>query len=680
MSSLVSTPKTDLVEVENKYDGPLDESLFSVWKSSKNTELAHRRLTNRSWRLLSEQVSNGTQKAPDKSFSPPGDNQPLTQKASPTYTPMLPKRPSLFLTLSQYTSESVLSMQKPKFSQESLEHASGEESSEISDDDFSDDGYFEYAAQNRNQSVTNANDENGQNQTTIPFTHIKSAMKEEDISPTQPYKAHATNSDSKRDKKGDNKGNIFYISNSPSSQDHEKNGPGASPSSISEIPAPTFPRHVERKDSLFQNMAKLSTSSASNAASSLSSTDISEVSDLEDQPSSLHDNDIHQVIAEARSAKSSRSMRLMDDTESEWMSVSSESELGAESPVSQPIQFTKRITIPKSISENSHSSPPADDTLKSSPSSFKPRSLLSGLFLSEMSGPAVRSPVSTKSASFEHLAPKPVLKRSSTTGVITVDSNNNSRGLQRPSILLSKRYASSSDFTKKVAPHRSPILYIAEEDSIKEDLSKSSERNLFAKQTSSVGLSNFLAMADAKNVSQDPDQKSTNSQFDHDANPAGADTLLSSSLSKFSSLQRESSFKNIFSKSSINLTSLLGHGITGKLRLNSDHRPNDKFSQQPQPPMASLFAEHLSQQGLMEQSRSESTITTGKSVRVEPTTFKDFTPSVQISESLKDSLLIDHKLGKAPLPDRVISNEDLFSGHDKEAFVQESNDYHSKGW
>ena len=126
---------------------------------------------------------------------------------------------------------------------------------------------------------------------------------------------------------------------------------------------------------------------------------------------------------------------------------------------------------------------------------------------------------------------------------------------------------------KKVAPHRSPILYIAEEDSIKEDLSKSSERNLFAKQTSSVGLSNFLAMADAKNASQDPDQKSTNSQFDHDANLAGADTLLSSSLSKFSSLQRESSFKNIFSKSSINLTSLLGHGITGKLRLNSDHRP-----------------------------------------------------------------------------------------------------------
>ncbi|GEQ66818.1 hypothetical protein JCM33374_g481 [Metschnikowia sp. JCM 33374] len=607
---------------------------------------------------------------------------------------MSPKRPSLFSNSSRYTSDTILSLQRQKCSDEVPLQLSGDESSDISEDESSDGGdYFDYDPTQDTKSVKSSLPQHPEATKHQNIQHgsrpqlenrgnrssSNNIFRTKDISPRQRNSVSPKNSTNKEGSRG----NIFFIPNSPPPHDADnehvvhlsRNAPSGLPIS------------VQRKDSLFTNKATITAGSADHVASSLSSTDISEVSDFEDHPSSLHDIDVNQVIADARSQHSERSAKSVDDTDSEWMSVSSESDMGPDSPITQPISFAKRMPIPQTASEISSISPPADDTLRSSPSSFKPRSLLSGLFLNEMSNSSIRSPVSTKSSKLEHSAPKPVLKRSSTTGVITVDSGNNARGLQRPSILLSKRYASSSDFTKKVAPHRSPILYIAEEDTIKEDLSKSGERNLFAKQTSSVGLSNFLATADGKNVSQTGDAKRGSSLVDQDASVHGADILLSSSLTKYATLKRESSFKNIFSKSSINISSLLGHGLSGKLRLHSDNRSCETVKSMPQqevgnalPPMASSFAEHLSQQSLMESSKSESTTTTTKSVRVEPASLKDFTPSVQISESLKHSLMIDHKLGKAPLPERIISNDDLFSGHDKELFVHESSDYHSKGW
>ncbi|OBA22285.1 hypothetical protein METBIDRAFT_11142 [Metschnikowia bicuspidata var. bicuspidata NRRL YB-4993] len=683
MTSLVSTPKFELVESKPLHDGGLEESLFTVWRTTRNAKLDFSRLRNRSWRLISERIFNCSQKSLDKSLLTLHD-KPLVPHSNSIWPPMLQNRPSLFQNQSKYTRHSILSLQKLAFSDANLEFASGEDSSDISEDELSDDDYVQYEPAQSPRFVKTQRHDAPMNQTigfasklesrsALPTTETSTKV---DVQPIQAKQACNLNGASR----ANSKGNIFFISSSVSPR-----GPKNSESQsclFNNEPPPT-PMHIERKDSLFNNTATMSENSARNVASSLSSTDISEVSDFENQPSSLRKNEVYPIATDAISTKKGRSMKVTEDTESEWMSVSSDSELAPESPSIQPISFVKRIPIPQPVDDNPCQ--PADDTLRNSPSSFKPRSLLSGLFLSELNNPAIRSPVSTKSANLEHVAPKPVLKRSSTTGVITVDSNSSARGIQRPSILLSKRYVSSSDFTKKVTPHRSPIPSVAEEDPAKEDNSNSDEQRLFTKQTSSVGLSNFLAMADAKNNTQHADLKSDSSHMDQQGTAAGADAL-SSSLSKYSSWQCESSIKNLFTKSSINLLSLFGHGITGKLRLQSDSTSNETVKSmplhqpEPVPPVASLFAEHLSQQSLMEPSNSESTLTTSKSVRVEPKVLRDFTPSVEISESLKDSLMIDHKLGKAPLPDRVISHEDLFSGLDKKAFVQDTSDYHSKGW
>ncbi|KAM9919237.1 hypothetical protein OXX59_008090 [Metschnikowia pulcherrima] len=680
MTSLVSTPKHKTSD-SRLFISEIDENLFTVWRSSQTASLARKRLRNRSWRLISERILNGPHKAFDRSFLSL-EEETSSQKTASVRDAMSQNRPSLFSDSSRYTSDSILSLQQAK--QISSEQVSGEDSSDISEDEMPANDYFDYDPE-RGETASSALPPVLDVRNEIDGDIQKEGTAKLNMSPNHSLtgetvsRKHASHINSPT--RTGSKGNIFFISGSPSPNAQDNHDRKAS---LSNDLAPEIRVLPGRKDSLFKSNASLSASSASNAPSSLSSTDISEVSSLDDHPNSLHETDINQVIADARSARSGRSLKSADDTESEWMSVSSESELAPESPVAQPISFPKRIPIPHSTSDESHTSPPADETLKSSPSSLKPRSLLSGLFLNEMNS-AARSPGSTKSANLEHSAPKPVLKRSSTTGVITVDPSNNARGLQRPSILLSKRYASSSDFSRKVLPHRSPILYIAEENSIKEDLSKAGEQNLFAKQTSSVGLSNFLATSDAKNNTQQAEFGSPKAHIAHDASSNGADAL-SSSLSKYSNLQRANSFKNLFSKSSINLTSLLGPGITGKLRLQSDNRSTETLksmpAQHPQatPAMASSFAEHLSQQSLMEPTKSESTITTGKSVRVEPTAFKSFEPSVEISASLKDSLMIDHRLGKAPLPERVISDEDLFSGHDKESFLNDSNDYHSKGW
>lgn len=60
--------------------------------------------------------------------------------------------------------------------------------------------------------------------------------------------------------------------------------------------------------------------------------------------------------------------------------------------------------------------------------------------------------------------------------------------------------------------------------------------------------------------------------------------------------------------------------------------------------------------------------------------------SSELSESLKESIIIDYKLGKIPLPTKVIENNAVLLN--KEGIVVDASniddddfdDYHSKGW
>ncbi|SGZ53096.1 CIC11C00000001916 [Sungouiella intermedia] len=458
--------------------------------------------------------------------------------------------------------------------------------------------------------------------------------------------------------------NIFYIAHTPSPP--ERNGED---------------KNVKRQDSLFGH--GLSTK-VSNHLSSVSSTDISDDEyDLDAEDADV----VSPIVKTSRASKSTT-----EDNDSEWMSVSSDGEQVTDSPRTQPLSFSKIIPARTALETVPDNASLTDVTRKASPVLNKPRSLLSGLFLNEMAQSTTGSPTSAKSFSHPtNTLPKPVLKRSSTTGVITVDKNMRARdqvkGL-RTSIIFSKRYASFTDISRRMGLYRSPVLFVEEEEAPGETkldtVNKSDSESLLAKQTSSVELSKFIATATPANPSINVSASGPIASVNKSPTYDGTEGALSSSLSKYSSLYPSagSSFKNILSKSSLNISSYFGLNKLSKLKSLNHIAKSETFKSPPRQsePLPSLFAGYLSQQNSQEafdnlESFSKSS---SKVIKVAPNPIKDFEPSVEISESLKDSLMIDHKLGKIPLPERVIRDDELF-GNDR-TYVDDSNDYYSKGW
>lgn len=557
---------------------------------------------------------------------------------------ILPPRPSLFSNNSKSTEESNLSLREEMpFG----DHHLGNSENSISD-------------------ISEVEDDLAH----IDLTQNPSAGQSDMLKGSR--RVSATSQPNRMSHDGDpSKANIFFILNSPSLPVYA--------SSLSASAAPPPELGLDRRESLFGSRLTLNSKIKADAAS-VSSTDISEDDDsdyIDDDEIDNHDLPSLLMNENSRSNKSTKIVKSMDDTESEWMSVSSDGDPCGDSPKVPPITFAKRIPT----SRNGQSAPSSivSDSKSSSPFSSKPRSLLSGLLMNGARDLLASSPTSSKSVQCEIAPPKPLLKRSSTTGVITVDKSNktkDARGLQKPSLLLSKRYGSLTDVTRNMTSQRSPVLYVTSEETEKDGAMKSDEDSLFAKQTSSVGLSDFMVMADGNRTLGPESSRQIKKSFTEPD-----EVSLSSSLSKYSALHQGSnrSLKNLLSKSSMNITSFLGQGFSGKLRMHYT-RSYETLKSLPETAEASLFAGYLSQRHSAEALRAELSVPLSKSVKVEAKAMKDFNPSVALSLSLKESVLIDHKLGKVPMPDRVISDEDLFSGHDKNAFVDEPNDYHSKGW
>lgn len=505
------------------------------------------------------------------------------------------------------------------------------------------------------------------------------------------------------------KNNIFYILNSPSPSNKAQD---------EELPS-------KIKGLLFNHNHKNFILSCTELSSSVSSLDASENDEgekgyegLDEEEEKLRQSTFSAIsnnFAGSKLSKSSKSTK--SDTESEWLSVSSDGELPDTSPIPPPLSFSKRAPLlnsPKAQkfgTNNDHG--PLEGT-----GSFAPRSLLSGLFLNEMVHASGKNSIKSEDGIISRnkkssdddkltsrpetqshvdllaLPQKPILKRSSTTGIITIDRSGDKRSMQRPSIILLKRYASLLEISRKIAAYRSPILYVAEEDTIKEgenvvpsgylehsdgDLDESQ----LAKQVSSVGLSDFMVVANSTSASKVLQSHVENGldQFEiiyHKASN-GSESRLSTSLSKYSATQPSvGSFKNFLSKSSLNLTSLFGQSkSTSRARLERGNGPLEvvksdvelkrKEDENVHSPGGSTYP-------------SKVDLALGRSIKISSFPRKDFQPSVDISESLKDSLLIDHKLGKVPLPERVISEEDLFHGQDLNSYLPDTDDYHSKGW
>lgn len=692
MTSLISRPTLNLSVT---YDCDSLISLYNVWKVTNNECLACKqapllRLNNRLWRLLSEKLLRCSLRKIDHSYLDL-NNAPLHEEVSSGYHRLRPgnvawtsphsrhvhklhevrgpvARPSLFLNNSDLASKDGSARNN---SVADRVFDSGDDTSDISEDDefdySDDDDVLRESSEESNcnhrlkqsRFVDHESDSLNQNGSLNRFRN-----------PSPPHKSLRNpsqntslqeHSDSPKDTNGELK-NIFYIANTPSPP---KNGDANKPTVF------------KRQDSLFgPNL----TSASANHLSSVSSTDIS------DDDYSLDDDEHIEASQMSKMSRASKSTN--EDNDSEWVSVSSDGEPAMESPLTQRLSFSKVNPARPPIEAVQDDADLSEVTRRPTPLQ-KPRSLLSGLFLNEMAHNGVGSPTSAKSfAAHSSVPPKPVLKRSSTTGLITVDKNSRSRELGkglRTSIIFSKRYASYTDISGRMGLYRSPVLFVEEEEApgepLKNDVNKSDTESLLAKQTSSVELSKFMATATPTtpsfNVTNSGPIASSHKSPTHEA----AEGMLSSSLSKYSSLYPSAgnSFKTILSKSSLNISSLFGLSKLGKLKPLNHVTTSEAFKSPKQSePLPSLFAGYLSQQNSLEALNYHEVFPklSSKVIKVAPNPTRDFAPSVEISDSLKDSLMIDHKLGKILLPERVVRDDDLGNG----AYVDDSNDYYSKGW
>ena len=540
-----------------------------------------------------------------------------------------------------------------------------------------------------------------------------------------------------------------------SPQDAMNAGPSCSPSSSCAPPPPPLPGGLKRQDSLFNNTNNPITSKTLEYSSSdLSDDGIDEededdilddsISLNEDPPAKLDNpNDRNNSTVSAMTSKSdNRSMRKnSDDNDSEWLSVSSEEEKNE--PDYHPLQFNKRIPPSRKISsdtitlhppnksnavhENSNGSPPSDHLGQN----FKPRSLLSGLFLNEMANRHhhyKNTPNNTNR--------KPILKRSSTTGIITVGQENVTSSdckakIQRPSIMISKKFNSLVDIPKNY-PHR--------KNKNQNDQHPDEDYSLLNKQSSIVGISDFNVTSNSlPNHNENSPSSSSNggssllspNSTNHHHHPVN----LSSSLSKFS-VPKNNSFKNMLSKSSINLTGLFStmsgnsgtsgtSGNSGQLNTNkkTGSRPNlttekskssfgnssessmERSSFSPFPGNQSTVSESIfEEEGRRgsaseptknpqlenkdlehhqenEQSQSQSQSQSDDKligIRLSPKSSRKSMFDNELSTSLKESLKIDYKLGKVPLPKKVIGQR--YTDSDNSINDINNDDYHSKGW
>jgi hypothetical protein len=492
---------------------------------------------------------------------------------------------------------------------------------------------------------------------------------------------------------------LFYIANSPSPPREDKLD--RSTNSIKVVSSDSTNAHIERHDSLFSNY-KANGDDASNKQLDkkynhrkhepvhsdddddydYTSTDISEDDDFEDY-SSEEDH------IGNRNDKRRNRLDKNDDNDSEWLSVSSDDEDKCEVRDTEihPLQFKKIQPRANTDFGSSTATIPLSAELSqkrnSTPILQKPRSLLSGLFLNEM-------------ANAKHPPPtyKPILKRSSTTGIITVEQskpNNTSQPIKRHSILFSKKHNSTTDISKNY-PHYHNNL-------VKENILNDHEgdTDILGKQRSIVGISeyNVMTKSSATKLSEHGKENETIIFTSSSYNET-----LSSSLSKYSEAVSLSntSFKNLLSKSSINLTKIYNNSMS---RFN---KSEISFSEKSSSGSHTNKHINVKQRGLNNKAtgspKSLSPYTASEPISttlnglprtlhhdklqkftLSPKTTRQSMLSTELSESLKESIIKDYKLGKVPLPSKVINDPEIVANSILGDFNDDGyDDYHSKGW
>lgn len=448
------------------------------------------------------------------------------------------------------------------------------------------------------------------------------------------------------------------------------------------------------------------------------------------QAQSLHDTNMNISATRKNSSatrKNSTATSGRDDNDSEWVSVYSSSinSTAASSksvPKHQSLNFTK-IEPPSSVLSNETISS-LDNKRRNSNSTpviNKPKSLLSGLFLNEMAHSQSSTPVPAPVPA--PLTDKPKLQRSTTTGVMTIDEEN-----KRPSLIFTRKFPSFSDIPRigkrvqspaSIATNRTNSSSSASESIVAVDVNNSFDGNStpLKKQGSSVKISDI-------NVSKVPNSKTTVEE-EHE--------LLSNSLNKLSRSVSHHSLMNLLSKSSINLSRIYINSMTklkpesnnnnrnysgnfrsndvpqfkGKPDADKINRPISPINQQKSPASeatrkqspssltsASSIPVHSSRSlatpppsaprvpkitttdtSIDNNKNAESNDNTGKAMTEEE---RELFENEELSSSLREALLIDHKLGRVAMPDGVMIQKSIVGGDPADDAVFD--DYHAKGW
>lgn len=500
----------------------------------------------------------------------------------------------------------------------------------------------------------------------------------------------------------------FYIANSPSPTEKksvdndESNQLQPQKSDTSQLDAQEKTRHFGEQGSLFNNFQFKEKAiqvdddeeddeyddDEEGDNDSDFSTDISEddsgLSEVDDEE--MEEEPEEKEIMESRSKQQDKNtlnekktyMSTTNDNESDWLSVSTDS-VQSSVPIqknlkqqTQPMNFPKvdpsstasLATIPIEVSNNNNNSQTSLSQLK------RPKSLLSNLFLNQLATTNIEPINHLHPHSHLHSAKhqslllgdvrdKPTLQRSRTTGIITVD-----REMKRPSIIFTRKFPSVADIN---LPSLTPT----------DSNNTAAPQTPLTKQASIVGISDI-------NVSIKPTEEKS---WSEEGSVSASASLLSTSLNKLTTSSSHHSIKNLLSKSSLNITKLY-HSNKTKQKDNSVFqkrndelaKPESKHDNLKQSPSSLTSSSSI----LMVSQKSSSTPPPHPVLPRITTTEHDLNNELlnneELSKSLKDSILIDNKLGKIALPEKVIDAEIFLRRESRLVDSDDFDDYHAKGW
>lgn len=339
--------------------------------------------------------------------------------------------------------------------------------------------------------------------------------------------------------------------------------------------------------------------------------------------------------------------------DSEWESTSSDDERSSGRRSRSQLSFKKRQSFSKDNSSERISS-----DLSASGMPIK-RSLLSGLFLNEMN----RSEGSNSDVK------KPGLKRSSTTGLISSDllasRNNRHQGVslsERSNLSLLLDTSDHNDFIKEQNfPYDS------------RDTLFSAKKPLLAKQKSSVGISDFNVISSAARARDDFEIAGGNRNND-----------LSSSLCKYAKHSSTSSLKSVLSKSNLptQLSNFFFHkhkpkkqGGSDKSDLDKEDNNHEDISSATSSLVMPRKEDPFLNPALKENSTSDK-LSKFRQVCLTPN-LENKSVTTELSSSLKESINIDSRLGKVPLPAKVVDEKISDDNLSDNVYYY---DYHSRGW